>query len=286
MTTIKDFLPSITGSFAQPAAENPTVAMVEAAYRHHGLHFRYLNCEVSPDQLKEAVAGARAMNWAGFNCSIPHKVSVIPYLDGLGESAKLIGAVNTIVNREGKWIGENTDGKGFVKALREVTDPAGKRIMLFGAGGAARAVAVELALAGAAHLTVVNRSRDRGQEVAELIRKNTNADARYEHWTQNYAIIPGTDVVINATSVGLYPDIDARLDINFDSITPEMVVADGIHNPPLTQLLRTAAGKGCRTVNGLNMLVNQGVIGIRYWTGMEVDPAVMYRALQEVLNIK
>jgi shikimate dehydrogenase len=133
-----NFLSTLTGSFAMPAAENPTVAMVEAAYRHHALDWRYINCEVAPEFLGDAVRGARAMGWAGFNCSIPHKVAVIEHLDGLGESAEIIGAVNTVVTRGNKYIGENTDGKGFVQALRALIDPSGKAIMIFGARGAAR----------------------------------------------------------------------------------------------------------------------------------------------------
>ena len=110
-----NFLSRLTGSFAMPAAENPTVAMVEAAYRHHGLDIRYINCEVPPDKLGDAVKGARAMGWVGFNCSIPHMVAVIQHLDGLDESAAVMGAVNCAVLRDGKFIGENTDGKGFLQ---------------------------------------------------------------------------------------------------------------------------------------------------------------------------
>ena len=163
------FLDTITGSFAMPAAENPTVAMVEAAYRHHGLAARYLNCEVAPEALGDAVRGARAMGWVGFNCSIPHKVAVIEHLDGLGESAEVIGAVNCVVDRDGRWIGENTDGQGFLEALKTVVDPAGKSLVILGAGGAARAIAVEAALAGATAITVVNRGRERGEELAALL---------------------------------------------------------------------------------------------------------------------
>lgn len=281
-----DFLPAIIGSFAQPAAENPTIAMMEAAYTHHGLHFRYVNCEVTPENLKAAVAGAKAMGWKGFNCSIPHKVAVVQHLDGLGESAQLIGAANTIVNRNGLWIGENTDDKGFVQALKEVVDPAGKKVTLFGAGGAAKAVAVELALASAINITIVNRSESRGKEVVDLLNNNTGTTAVYQYWTDKYSIEPDTEIVINATSIGLFPHIGERLNINFETVLPRMVVADGIHNPPKTHLLQTAAAKGCRTVDGLQMLVNQGVIGIKYWTGVDVDPAVMHQALKKVLNIK
>ena len=171
------FLSDLTGSFSTPAAENPTVAMIEAAYRHHGIDARYLNCEVAPDALGDAVRGARAMGWLGFNCSIPHKVAVIEHLDGLGDSAAVIGAVNCVVRRDGRLIGENTDGQGFLAALRTVADPAGRSLMLLGAGGAARAIAVETALAGAARITVVNRDRERGAELVALLER-AHAGAR------------------------------------------------------------------------------------------------------------
>ena len=276
---LHNFLSPLTGSFAMPAAENPTVAMVEAAYRHHGLDWRYINCEVAPEALADAVRGARAMGWMGFNCSIPHKVAVIAHLDGLGESASIIGAVNTVVRRGNKLIGENTDGKGFVAALGEIIDPRKKRVVLLGAGGAARAVGVEMALAGATDITVVNRNPTRGEEVAEIIDGKTPAKARYQPWVSRYHIPEGTDIVINATSIGLFPDVDAMPDIDPDSLRPEMVVADGIPNPPLTPFLKAAQARGCRTADGLGMLVNQGVIAIRYWTGIDVDPDIMRQTL-------
>src|SRR6266404_8853622 len=114
------FVSILTGSFAMPADENPTVAMVEAAYRHHGIDARYLNCEVAPEALGDAVRGARAMGWVGFNCSIPHKVAVLEHLDGLGQSAEIMGAVNCAVRRGERVIGENTDGKGFLSSLEGV----------------------------------------------------------------------------------------------------------------------------------------------------------------------
>src|SRR5271155_3240957 len=153
-----NFLSALVGSFATPAAENPTVAMIEAAFWHHRLDARYINCEVPPEKLGDAARGARAMGWRGFNCSIPHKVAIIAHLDGLGESAATIGAVNCAVKRGDKWIGENTDGVGFMESLRTVVDVKDKSIVVFGAGGAARAIAVETALAGARRLTIVNRS--------------------------------------------------------------------------------------------------------------------------------
>lgn len=278
-----NFLSTLTGSFAMPAAENPTVAMIEAAYRHHGLDWRYINCEVSPARLGDAVRGARAMGWAGFNCSIPHKVAVIDYLDGLGASAQIIGAVNTVVKRGEQYIGENTDGKGFLQAVREVIDPAGKTVVLFGAGGAARAVGVELALAGAAHITVVNRSRERGQTLVDLLNGKTNTRADLCLWDREVSVPPGTDLVVNTTSIGLYPNVDARLDLDVASLAAGMVVADVIPNPPQTHLLRAAAARGCRVLDGLGMLVNQGVIAIQYWTGIGADASVMRRTVEKIL---
>jgi shikimate dehydrogenase len=277
-----EFLQPLTGSFATPAGENPTAAMIETAYRYHGLNWRYLNCEVAPEALGDAVRGARAMGWRGFNCSIPHKVAVIEQLDDLGESARIIGAVNTVVRRGDRLIGENTDGQGFVKALRDVTDPAGKRVALFGAGGAARAVAVELALAGAAHITVVNRGGDRGRTLTRLLLEKTPVAAEYQPWEGVFRIPGDTDIVVNATSIGLYPHIEETPDIDHDTLQPKMVVADGIHNPPLTKLLKAARDRGCKTADGLGMLVNQGVIGIKYWTGVDADANVMRQDLLDL----
>ncbi len=280
-----NFLPNIVGSFADPAAENPTVEMVEAAFRHHGLHWRYLNCEVPEDRLAAAVAGARAMGWAGFNCSLPHKVAVIEHLDGLGESARSIGAVNCVVRDEdGRFIGENTDGKGFLRSLEKVTPAAGKQVAILGAGGAARAIAVELALAGAAEITIINRTRERGEELARHIASHTPTRAGFEHWRGAYRLAADVDVAINATSIGLFPDVDAKLPLDLDSLRPSMVVADVIPNPPRTRLLQAAAARGCTVLDGLGMLVNQGVSGIRYWTGVEVDPRVMRARLEAIFG--
>jgi shikimate dehydrogenase len=285
------FLSALTGSFAMPAAENPTVAMVEAAYRHHGIDARYLNCEVAPEALADAVRGARAMGWVGFNCSLPHKVAVIEHLDGLGESAALIGAVNTAVRRDGAWIGENTDGQGFMAALRTVVDPAGKSLVILGAGGAARAIAVEAALAGATGITVVNRGRERGEALAALLStlgaaapSGVGLTVGFVPWSGDLAVPEGTDVLVNATSIGLHPDVDARVPLDPETLRG-MVVADVIPNPPRTRLIRDAEARGCTVLDGLGMLVNQGVIAIRHWTGVDPDPAVMRAALEEALSL-
>jgi shikimate dehydrogenase len=279
-----NFLSELTGCFATPVNENPTVAMVEAAFRHHGLNWRYINCEVGPETLGDAVRGALAMGWRGFNCSLPNKVAVIQHLDGLGESAAIMGAVNCAVRRGERFIGENTDGKGFLQSLTDVTDPAGKSLVMFGAGGAARAIGVETALAGVRHVTVVNRNETRGRELAALLNEKTPARAVFAAWDGEYTVPAGTEIVVNATSIGLFPDVDARLALDLDSLAPGMVVADVIPNPPRTRLVRDAAARGCTVIDGLGMLVYQGVIGIKYWTGVDVDPSVMRKTLEDLFG--
>ncbi len=285
MTQPLNFLKQITASFAQPAAENPTVEMIEAAYQHHQLPWRYVNFEVPPAALADAVKGARALGFAGFNCPLPHKVAVIELLDGLGESASIMGAVNCVVRREGKYIGENTDGKGFLKSLRERVDPTGKDVVILGAGGAARAIGVELALAGTNRITVVNRGPQRGRELVDLLNADTPAEADLVQWKGDYDVPVETNVVVNATSVGLYPDVDARLGLNVETLQPAMVVADVIPNPLRTRLVMDTEQRGCKVIDGLGMLVNQGVISIKYWTGVDVEPAVMRNRVIEVLGL-
>ncbi|MEY3890618.1 MAG: hypothetical protein RLY62_800 [Actinomycetota bacterium] len=279
------FLSELTGSFSTPSAGNPTVAMVEAAYKHHKLNFRYINCEVLPKDLSNAILGARAMNWAGFNLSIPHKVSVIQHLDGLGESAEIMGAVNCVVNRDGKLIGENTDGKGFLQAFKKVDAVSGKKIAILGAGGAARAIAVELALDGAKDFTIINRDATRGEELAKLLVNKLGVSAHYVPWSPGFKIPDFINVVINATSVGMADSGNYDLDIDLGSLNKNMIVADVIVNPPQTNLLKSAAKLGARTIDGLGMVVNQAVIGVKYWTNFEVDPAIMHAELKRVLKL-
>lgn len=278
------FLSTITGSFSTPAGDNPTVAMIEAAYRHHGIDARYLNCEVAADGLGDAVRGAVAMGWAGFNCSLPHKVAVIEHLHRLGTSAEIIGAVNCVVRNGDELVGENTDGQGFLSALRTVADPKGRAFALFGAGGAARAIAVEVALVGATHVTVVNRDPGRGQELVALLRSRTPAAADLLVWDGPVRLPEDVAVVVNATSIGL-ADPEARLAVDLASLPADAVVADVIPNPPRTALIRDAAERGHVVLDGLGMLVAQGVISVRHWTGVDADTAVMRRALQDALGL-
>jgi shikimate dehydrogenase len=179
------------------------------------------------------------MGFRGFNLSMPHKVSVIPHLDGLGESASIMGA--------------------------------------------ARAIAVELGLAGVKKIMVVNRSEERGRGLAGLLRDKLQLDCELVCWQGNYTVPEGVEIVINGTSIGLY-DGEAKLALNLDSLKPGTVVADVVFSPPQTRLLRDAAARGCQVLDGLGMLVNQGVIGVKYWTGVDPDAGVMRRTLGEILG--
>jgi shikimate dehydrogenase len=279
-----NFRQELVGLFGKPVSENPTQVMVEAAFAAGKLFWRYLTIEVDPASLGDAVKGARAMGFRGFNCTIPHKIQVIPHLDGLGESAALMGAVNCVVNRGGKLIGENTDGKGFVASLQELLPVQGTKVVLLGAGGAARAIGVELALAGASSVTIVNRSEKHGESLTALLNEKTSSRSDFVKWTGDYSVPESADVVVNATSIGLFPDIEARIPLDVRSLHPGLVAADVIPNPPRTRFIRDAENAGCRVIDGLGMLVNQGVLGIEYWTGIKPDPAVMRGALEKVFS--
>ena len=280
----RSFKQELVGVFGHPVAENPTQAMIEPAFAAMGLDWRYLTVEVRPEGLADAVRGARAMGWRGFNCTIPHKVAVIAYLDELSPAAEAIGAVNCVVLRDGRAIGDNTDGKGFLQSVEAIRPAKGMRGVILGAGGAARAIAVELALAGATHLTIVNRSEARGRGLAETVRDRTGLHVDFARWDGDHHVAEGTDLVVNATSIGLYPDLDARVPLDVDTLAPSMLVCDVIPNPPRTRLVREAEALGCVVLDGLGMLVNQGVIGILLWTGREPDPTVMREALTKAFS--
>lgn len=284
------FRSELTGCFSTPCDDNPTVVMLEAAYRGLGLHWRYINAEVQADGLAAAVAGARAMGWKGFNLSMPHKVAVIEHLDALGESARLINAVNCVVRRGDALIGENTDGKGFLSSLVSVRDPRGAHVMLLGAGGAARAIAVELVLAGASRLSIFNRSADRGEDLAKLSRAAKPIDVSATPWTGDVSIPADVDVLVNCTSIGL-GDAAARVPVAVKTLRSNLIVADVIPNPPQTRFLAEAKASGCKTLDGLGMLVGQGVLGVGYWTGIDVTTraavemaTTMRRALEQVFG--
>lgn len=213
---------------------------------------------------------------------MPHKIKVLPYLDELSPAAEIIGAVNTVIQKEGKLFGENTDGKGFVTALKNSGETLDKKnVTILGAGGAARAIAVECALNRAAHINIINRSIEKGEELASLIQMKTDSSAKYLNWKSNMAIPSDTDILINATSIGFSPNVTDKPDIDYTTITPEMCVCDVIFNPAETIFLKTAAENGAKTITGLGMLVQQAALNFTLWTGVEAPVDVMEDALKK-----
>ena len=282
-----NFKAELVACFGQPVAENPTGAMQEAAFAALGLNWRYLTVEVPPAKLPDAIRGMRAFGMRGANLTIPHKVAVIQHLDRIAPDAALIGAVNT-VRREGDLlIGENTDGKGFLRGVRTTAsvDPKGKRVVVLGAGGAARAVLTELALAGAAHLLVLNRSIRRGEDMVSDLAAKTRAPIEFQPWPDTWRVPEDTDLLVNATSIGLYPDVNALVPVDLSSAHTGMLVCDVVFNPPETCFLAAARRRGLPVLDGLAMLVFQGVIGFELWTGRQAPETVMAQALRAALSL-
>jgi shikimate dehydrogenase len=282
-----NFKAELVACFGQPVAENPTGAMQEAAFGALGLNWRYLTIEVPPARLRDAMLGVRAFGMRGINLTIPHKVAVMEHLDEIAPDAAMIGAVNTVRCEGDRLIGENTDGKGFLRGVRVDAgmDPTGKRAVVLGAGGAARAVVTELVLAGVAHLTVVNRSVRRGEQMADDLAAKTRAPIEFRAWQGIYRVPDDVDLLVNATSIGLYPDVDAMPPVDLSGAHPGMLVCDAVFNPPETRLLAAARRRGLAVLDGLAMLVYQGVIGFELWTGRSAPEAVMKQALRKALGL-
>jgi shikimate dehydrogenase len=197
-----------------------------------------------------------------------------------------MGAVNTIYMKDGKLYGENTDGKGFLLSLKNGgIDIKGKNVVMLGAGGAARAISVELANAGASHITIVNRGKQRGEELVTLINEKTSLKAEYVSWDNEYKIPEDTDIIVNGTSIGFDPNGEPKPMIDYDTLKANMIICDVIPNNPHTPFLQEAEKRGCKTFDGLTMLVNQGVFGFQLWTGKDAPVDVMIKALKEEFGV-
>lgn len=283
----KCYRSELVGAFGCPIDENPTGVMEEAAFAEKGLDYRYLTVKVEKDDLEDAMKAVKAFNMKGINITIPHKVKVLDYLDELSEAASIIGAVNMIVNKDGKLYGENTDGKGYLKSVTDAgVSVKGKTITVLGAGGAARAISVECALAGAKKIYIANIIREQGEELVKLIKTKTNADAEFIMWDKAIDIPADTEILSNATSVGLYPNTDQKPDINYDTVKSSMVVTDVIFNDPHSLFLQEAEKRNAKTINGLGMLVNQGALNFTMWTGVEAPVDVMVDTLKKEFHLK
>jgi shikimate dehydrogenase len=253
-------------------------AMHNAALAADGLDFIYVPFRVKRERLGEALLGMRGFNIRGLNVTIPHKVAVIPFLDGLDELAGKIGAVNTIVNDDGRLTGHNTDAGGFLRTLAESgIEPAGKKVVILGAGGAARAIAFSLAGNGASPV-ILNRKLEFDWAVSltgQLEQAFNIKAAALELTDANLeAALRSTNILVNATSVGMSPGMD-ETPVPRRLLKPELTVFDVVYNPRKTRLLAEAGAVGAATISGLEMLVWQGALAFEMWTGRKAPVALM-----------
>lgn len=275
-------LQPILALLGYPVAANPTQFMMEKAIAHHRLDCRFLTLEVSPENLGDAVRGMRAMGFAGGTCAEPHKRAIVPHLNRLTEAAGLTGVVNCIVRDGNELVGENTEGKGMLAALARCVDPAGKRVVILGAGKVARAIAVELALAKAAQIVIVARNEPQAAELAALLREKVEVQAESAAWDEEYQVPTEASIVINATPIG-QNDSEARVPLAVESLHRDLAVADVTFYPPETRLLADARRAGCVTIDGLEMFIRQAALDLQIWTGVEPDDTVMREAIEEFL---
>lgn len=285
----------VCGIFGYPVEHTFSPSMHNAAFKSCDLNFVYLPFTVKPKELERAVSGIRAMNITGVNITVPHKEKVIPFLDEVSEDARLIGAVNVIVNRGGRLCGYNTDGAGFVRALKEETGflPPGSKILIMGAGGAARAVAVQLACSGAALITLANRTPARARKLADML-KNAGFCSEVLAYRYDYpdggpelaeaVVVNNYDLVVQTTPVGMHPKERDCPSFPFQKLRPGAIICDIIYNPPRTVFLKRAGEAGAKTCNGLGMLLYQGVLAWEMWTGYRAPVEVMRKALLERLQ--
>jgi len=275
----------ICGLIGDPVEHTMSPAMHNAAYKKMGLDYIYLPFRVKPEQLAQAVDGLRALNVRGFNVTIPHKVSVIPLLDGLDPLAEKIGAVNTVVNNDGELRGYNTDSAGFLKALLENgIEPEGKKVVVLGAGGASRAITYVLAGKGA-QLTVLNRQLelDWAEDIARLIDKDLGREVRVMELGHLAEALEGADILVNATSVGMSPNVEESL-VPAPLLQPGLVVFDIVYNPIITRLLKEAGLAGARTIGGVDMLAWQGALAFEKWTGQTAPVDLMRQEAVRILE--
>jgi shikimate dehydrogenase len=274
----------MTGMFGHPVAENPIDRMFDAVYAHYGLNWQFWKMDITSSvEIPVAIAGAKAMGFAGFCITVPYKIDVIENLDGFDEDVRVMGAANYVTFEEGRMIGHNNDGKGVVKAIEKVTSIAGKRIVMLGAGGAGRAMAVEIARAGAAHLTVITRRQSQGVEVAKLVQQATGVPTEWILWAGDIALPEGTQIVLNATHLGALPELEA-VPIDWNTVPTDATFVDVITNPRITPFLETAREQGCSVVDGVDMLVQLAMQIFEAWTGISPDEQVFQKAVEKALT--
>lgn len=275
----------ICALIGDPVEHTMSPAMHNLAFQEMGLDYLYIPLRVALEQLPQAVAGLKALNVAGFNVTIPHKVAIMPLLDGLDPLAEKIGAVNTVVNSNGELRGYNTDAEGFYRVLLEQGfSPQGKNVVLLGAGGAARAIAFILAEKGAS-LTILNRQQelDWAENIARFILDDLQKEVKVFELGDIAKALPGADLLVNATSVGMSPADDIS-PVPAPLLEKVPAVFDIVYNPLKTKLLKEAAAAGAKTITGIDMLAWQGALSFEKWTGKAAPVDLMRREAVKILE--
>jgi shikimate dehydrogenase len=275
-----------------PVHHSYSPAMQNAAFRAAGLNLVYLAAAVPPERLVAAVAAVAALDMPGANVTVPHKERVTSFLDEVVPEARLLGAVNTIVHRDGRLVGHNTDGTGFLRALREAGyDARGEAAVVLGAGGAARAVALSLAMEGAKEVVVFNRSADRAQQLAALVRERGGERAEALSWEalekqsrEARSAFARAGLVVQTTSLGMSPRPEDGPPVPPEWMSANHLAYDLVYNPSETAFLRMARQAGARTAGGAGMLLHQGAAAFELWTGREAPIDAMKQALDACLG--
>ncbi len=274
----------MTAMLGHPVAENPIDRMFDAVYAHYGLLWQFWKSDIASEaDLALAVSAMKPLGFQGFTITVPYKVAVIPMLDDVDDDVKAIGAANFVTIEQGRLIGHNNDGKGVVKAIEKVLPLRGLNVVMLGAGGAGRAMAAEIAWAGAARMTIVTRREDQGREVAAMVNRSSGVPCEWQPWQPVLNVPAGTTLLMNATHLGCAPELDP-VPLNWDTVDPACTVVDVITNPRITPFLATARERGCGIVDGVEMLVQLAMQIFESWTGIAPDEKVFQRAVAEALG--
>jgi shikimate dehydrogenase len=273
------------GILGDPIAHSLSPLMQTFAFQQHGLDCLYVPFPVPPERLPQALAGAVALGICGLNVTIPHKEAIVDLLDDVSAEARFVGAVNTVVISDGRTVGHNTDGIGFLQPLGDVEVAlTSTSVCMLGAGGAARAIAMALLRAGCPLLTLVNRTYERGERLAAALQERFPAAVvQCRAWTQAAHVARDSSLVVNATAVGLHDDGTTLLPET--CFRPEQLVYDIVYRPLYTPLLQVAQRRGARTIPGIEMLIGQGAAAFRLWTGLPFPTAAVRRLVQPALLV-
>jgi shikimate dehydrogenase len=276
---------SVVGIIGDPVEHSLSPPMHNDAFKHLQMDYVYVPFHVIKENLPNAVKGAKVLGIKGLNVTIPHKMEVVNYLDELDTAAELIGAVNTIKFDEKISKGFNTDGLGAVKAIKEVKSVRGKKIVILGAGGAARAICFQLLLNGAGNVIIVNRTLENACQLKDDLLLNFNAEVSCLKLNDKLEeVLEDTNVLINTTPVGMHPHEHQRPIVNANMLHQDLLVNDIVYNPLKTGLLKEAEKAGAKTISGVKMLIYQGIEAFRIWTGINPPLEVFEKALLRELG--